>query len=339
MPALPAALQDVLGEHTELVAAHFDSLRNACCDGQKPLLEQLKSIGVTKMGTRQKIAKAIREHVETAQKAPAPISDEPDDTPTPSNDDFWASLVQISEATTAADVDLTAPVALDASQYAEVAPTPRERAALARQARAAAAPAAEPAVAVATAASSAPPAAAADGADSGYDGGASVREQLAAYRERGGVAFGRGDYAAAERWYEKAAALDLGGGGATASAGDGTMDAEHATVLTNLAACALQKTDADPRLALRRLRPVLAALPTHVKARLRAGRCCVMLGELTAAQTHYEVALRAEKPPTPKEGVREAHRLQPTRTEPPRPVPPHPDPHPEARGEQRGASP
>ena len=55
---------------------------------------------------------------------------------------------------------------------------------------------------------------------------------------------------------------------------------------------------------MRRLRPLLAALPKHVKGRLRAGRCCVMLGELHAAVSHYEVAFADEKPPTPVEGLK-----------------------------------
>ena len=81
------------------------------------------------------------------------------------------------------------------------------------------------------------------------------------------------------------------------------MHLDHAMVLTNLAACALNKKPSDPSTALLRLRPVLSALPKHVKARLRAGRCCVLLGELNQAITHYEVALRAEKPEAPKEGI------------------------------------
>ena len=47
---------------------------------------------------------------------------------------------------------------------------------------------------------------------------ASALEQLSIYSERGKVAFARADYDAAERWYEKAAAVDLSVGGSGGNA-------------------------------------------------------------------------------------------------------------------------
>jgi tetratricopeptide (TPR) repeat protein len=123
-----------------------------------------------------------------------------------------------------------------------------------------------------------------------YDGGPSQQqaaEQLAAYRERGNVAYARHDYAAATRWYEKALGVRVEHTGA--------MHPDHAAATSNLAACALASTPPDPSAALLRLRPLLAAMPSHSKAQIRAGRCCVMLGELRSALAHYEAALRAER--------------------------------------------
>ena len=89
-------------------------MRAAAREGQKPLLEALKAAGVAKMGIRQRLAKGLRERVdedgysdlEATTKEAAPTAAAPD---------FWASMLDVSEAATASEFDFTAPVALDAS--------------------------------------------------------------------------------------------------------------------------------------------------------------------------------------------------------------------------------
>ena len=74
----------------------------------------------------------------------------------------------------------------------------------------------------------------------------SLSEQLRVFRERGNAAFSRQDYGAAERWYEKALAVDM-------DDGVGEMNSDHAAALSNLAACALSRSPADPVAAMLRL--------------------------------------------------------------------------------------
>ena len=99
------------------------------------------------------------------------------------------------------------------------------------------------------------------------------------YRQRGNAAYGRGDIPAARGWYERALVLRP----------------ESAVLLSNLAACLLAAEPPRPAEALTRLQAALRADSTHAKARLRAGRCCVMLGALDAAHEHYTVALQGER--------------------------------------------
>ena len=305
-------LTELLGEHQATLASNPDGMLAAARDGQKPLLEYLKACGVSKMGHRQKLAKLLRErldveaqpHVVQSATAAAPAAPAAAAAAASSDDDFWSGIIDLSAASTAADIDLAAPVELDTSQYRDTIHTPRERASIARSLAASESPVTSLPAAAQTTHSAAPASLAADGdgscGGSSYDGAQSALDQLATYRDRGNVAFARGDFTAAERWYEKAAAIEVPG----CATADGTMHAEHATVLNNLAACALSQTPPDPRSAMLRLRPVLAAYPKHAKARLRAGRCCVMLGQLQAAHGHFEVALAVEKPSTPSEGLK-----------------------------------
>jgi tetratricopeptide (TPR) repeat protein len=293
-----AALEaEGLAEYATLVLQDVERLECAAQLGQKQLLERLREIGVAKMGQRQKVARIFRENLEQqpeggretaskgveAQVAATVTPCPPPPPPTSDTTDFWASLMEESaDATSAGDLGA---VQLDASQYsapvrvltrgpgvmeslASAAPT-QDRVTLEK--RTAAYP----------------------GADSA---GANTSEMLGAYRERGNAAFGRQDYESAQRWYEKILSIptDDGAGG---------MSLDHAAALSNLAACALERKPPDPTAALKRLQRLLAARPTHVKGRLRAGRCCVMLGQLHAALTHYEVAYDQEKPKTPAAGL------------------------------------
>jgi len=85
---------------------------------------------------------------------------------------------------------------------------------------------------------------------------------------RGNAAFARGDLAAAERHYGHA--LDA--------------DPSDEASRNNRAACCLQAKPPRPRDAMKWLRPLLHASPPNAKALYRAGRCCIMLGELERAQ-------------------------------------------------------
>ena len=281
--------------HEEPLTSHASTLEAAAREGQKPLLEALKEAGVAKMGQRQKIAKALRTYVEENAEVGAPAPD------AASADDFWGSLIDVSESSTSAGIDLTAPVALDASQYAEKTATPRERAALKRTLG----PSADPLAGMAPSTVEPEKMSATEAPSNAAPTYSPLElEQLSAYRERGNVAFGRNDYTAAAKWYGKAVALALE---MRSKLGMQNADAElltdHAAALSNLAACALNKDPADPALAMQHLRPLLASAPQHVKGRLRAGRCCVLLGRLREAETHYEVAYRLEKPKLPEGGL------------------------------------
>ena len=291
------------------LVAHAGQLDAAARDGQKPLLDALKAAGVAKMGVRQRLAKALREKL-------ADIAEPPAAAPTPPSD-FWASLIDVSESSMDAGVDFKAPVALDASQYGATA-TPRERAAIARTL-----PPAEPLMSMqspvveqTTGGGNGGGGNGGGGNGGGGNGGGGngggttlEHEQLSAYRERGNVAFGRSDYGAAERWYGKAVALatEIAAKVAKAGGSGGGADVElledHAAALSNLAACALNKEPSDPAGAMLHLRTLLAASPSHVKGRLRAGRSCVLLGLLREAETHYEVVYRLEKPKIGAEGL------------------------------------
>ena len=112
-----------------------------------------------------------------------------------------------------------------------------------------------------------------------YVGGAQ-QDQAEICRLRGNEAFKRRDLSAAERWYDKAL----------------QADATNVAALNNLAACHLAAAPPRPHEAMVRLRAALTYEPLHTKARLRAGRCCIMLGELDAAEAHFETVLRAERP-------------------------------------------
>ena len=301
LSAALAALQ-LDADTLALVTASSEQLVTASAD-QKELLDKLKDVGIAKMGARQKVARVFREHrpaleaaaeasgseaaaSEPAVAAPgAHASQAPPPPPTAgSTESFWANLIDANADNLSAG-ELGA-LQLDASQYA---PPVRVLSRVDRLPS----PLPPPPLPTSPTDSSA---AAAMGR--GGDGtAASNSETVTVYRERGNVAFGRQDYAAAERWYERVLALG-------AADGSGGMPADHAAALSNLAACALNREPADPAAAMRRLRPLLASCPRHVKGRLRAGRCCVMLGELHAAVGHYEVAFNVEKPRTPAEGLK-----------------------------------
>ncbi len=276
-----------LSEYTAPLQAQLEPLLRATAAGQKPLLDFLKdTAGVSKMGHRQKLAKVLRDQLESASaEPPEPPAASCAAAEPPAASGFWASLAAESEESTSAGVDLSAPVALDASLYAQPPQLAVPRTQLVgadeprRRQRASSPPPEGGPVSL-------------DKRPASYDGEGAGRsqqlsEQLLAYRERGNAAYGRQDYTAAEKWYGKAAEIEV-------EHEDG-MHPDRAAAISNLAACALARTPADPNLALRRLRPLLSALPRHTKARLRAGRCCVMLGELQAAIAHYEAALRSER--------------------------------------------
>ncbi|KAL1496149.1 hypothetical protein AB1Y20_014768 [Prymnesium parvum] len=108
-------------------------------------------------------------------------------------------------------------------------------------------------------------------------------EKAQLYRERGAAAFARHDYGSAIRWYERSLALLP----------------EDGDLLANLAACHLSEAPPAPEAAIARLAPLLQRQPGHVKARLRAGRASIMLGQLHAALTHYEAAFSVVKPKGP----------------------------------------
>ena len=103
------------------------------------------------------------------------------------------------------------------------------------------------------------------------------------YRQRGNVAFARHDLVAAERWYGRAIDIEPG----------------NVHVLNNLAACCLSAKPARPAEAMGWLRSLLRADPSNVKGGLRAGRACLLLGELREAEASFEAVgsrLRAARP-------------------------------------------
>eukprot|EP00967_Tisochrysis_lutea_P121747 scaffold200868_cov35-Tisochrysis_lutea.AAC.1 len=111
-----------------------------------------------------------------------------------------------------------------------------------------------------------------------------IREDRAEIcRQRGNAAFERRDLAAAARWYERA--LEARPGDASAT--------------NNLAACSIMATPPRPAEALARLRPLLTSDAAcdiiASKARVRAGRACVMLGRLQEALSHFDAALAIDK--------------------------------------------
>ena len=276
LAAVDASTSAEVAEYADALRLHAGEVAAAISD-VKNLLETLKTVvGVAKMGQRQRIANTLREHHQQW---------------TSSEKSVWSSLVDVSEGVTSAD-DLTLPIQLDAAEYSSA-----DSAAMHDSVR----------VALAASASQVdstgdPTAKKDEGGEralsSEHSGGQNTsREQQTIFRERGNVAFARNDFAAAEKWYERAVAV------ASAVAASGNrMDVEHALALNNLAACALAKVPPEPRAAMRRIQPLLAEFPTDVKARLRAGRCCIMLGELRAAETHFDLALRAERPSQPSQG-------------------------------------
>lgn len=292
MDGLAAALAaEGLGEYVALLEGATPRLRVANEEGQRPLLECLRDVGVTKMGQRQKISKIVRLLLE--QDAPAARLENPTPPPpAPASEDcgFWASMIDANaDATSAGDLGA---VQLDAEQYAtpvRVLPRapPNSRRGF------------EPLTTVDAPVNVVKRSAVYPDTASGcgeQDDGARLGEQLSVYRERGNVAFKRHEYDGATRWYEKVLAVK-------ADDGAGGLNLDHAAAMSNLAACALAREPADPTGAMLRLKPLLAALPRHVKGRLRAGKCCVMLGRLQEAVTHYEVALREEKPQLPASGL------------------------------------
>ena len=297
MAGLRSALEaEGVGEYLALLESDGAGLAAAGREGTKALQEHLKAAGVAKMGQRQKIAKAVKaaleeeEEEEEEEEAGSSKRSSDDVLAEPSGEtgsSFWASMVSANDDLTSAG-DLGA-VQLDASLYsAPVRVLPR--------AADQGAPTPPPVAPVDVVHLEKREAGDAYGG-AGGGGGSSVGGQLGAYRERGNVAYARQDYAAAETWYEKVLAVP-------ADDGAGGMNLDHAAALSNLAACALARQPPEPAAAMRRLAPLLSACPRHVRGRLRAGRCCVMLGELRAALTHYEVAFDVEKPKTPKDGLK-----------------------------------
>jgi tetratricopeptide (TPR) repeat protein len=117
---------------------------------------------------------------------------------------------------------------------------------------------------------------------SSYQGG--IQEDRAdVCRQRGNAAFERRDLAASGRWYEKAL---------EARPGD-------PVALNNLAACSLMASPPRPAEALRRLEPLLSQTSAcgalNNKARLRAGRACLMLGRLQESLSHFDAAVAIDK--------------------------------------------
>ena len=296
-PALEAAHVDA--DVIEVVLEQASDLFTIAAD-QKALLDRLKDLGVVKMGVRQKVVRVLREqrpHVPAPVAVPTPL---PPAAPKAADlDSFWTGIMDANaEAMSAGE--------LDAAEHAQ--PVRRELS----HARAAPVPITVALSDTVNYPDTGPGVTAATGGAGTAT--AIVNDTLSAYRERGNAAFGRKDFATAERWYEKmlpTATDDCVGGmrsdhAATLSSLCMHSDGRHAqwaAALSNLAACALARESPDPVAAMRRLRPLLAALPRHVKGRLRAGRCCIMLGELQAAVGHFEVAYCVEKPATPVGGV------------------------------------
>ena len=278
-PALEAAHVDA--DVIEVVLEQASELCTIASD-PKALLDRLKDLGVVKMGVRQMVARVLREqrpHVPAPVAVPTPL---PPAAPKAADlDSFWTGIMD-------ANAEAMSVGELDAAEHAQ----PVRR--VLSHARAAPVPiTVAPSDTVNYPDTGSGATAATGGAGTAT---AIVNDTLSTYRERGNAAFGRKDFATAERWYEKmlATATDDCVGG---------MHSDHAAALSNLAACALAREPPDPVAAMRRLRPLLAALPRHVKGRLRAGRCCIMLGELQAAVGHFEVAYSVEKPATPVGGV------------------------------------
>jgi len=102
----------------------------------------------------------------------------------------------------------------------------------------------------------------------------SPEEKGAVYRQCGNDAFGKGDLSSAEQFYQKAL----------------EVLPEQPEILSNLAACALAANPPQPGRALALLDRVFANQPHHMKARLRAGRCCLMLAQLESALEHFQIA-------------------------------------------------
>lgn len=259
-----------LSEYAVTLHAKLEPLRLAATAGPKPLMDWLKvEAGVSKLGHRQKLAKSLLEVLDGNSSA------------LPAAADFWASLAsERDEVLSFGDLSALV-VTVNPVLYAPPRTAPNVRVIETDQLRQM-----RPGDG---AVSLEKRAAAYEASGGGGANAAQTAEQFAAYRERGKVAFDRRDYAAASRWYEKALAVPL------ESIPTTSLHEDHATVLNNLAACALAANPPDPTAALLRLKPLLEAIPRHSKALVRAGRCCIMLGELQAALIHYGTALHVER--------------------------------------------
>jgi len=154
---------------------------------------------------------------------------------------------------------------------------------------------------------------AAERARAAYAGGAQ-EDQAELCRRRGNAAFERRDLGAAQRWYRRA------------------LEARPADPLAraNLAACCLTTSPPRPAEALACLAPLLAEGPAcaggavAAKARLRAGRACLLLGRVKDAAAHFDASLAIEK--AEAAACRGAASFEPRWAPPSDPqAPPHPE--------------
>ena len=271
-----------LSEYAAPLAERIGDLSRARGD-KRVVLDVLKAAGVSKMGTRQRIA-TICLMLECAAPEPEPKGGAE-----------WADVFGQSAAILAMDGDLPPPSSAAADEAlaaaprmpsAEVAvapPPPPPPEPLAQPAAPAAAPAPTGGVVEAgagpSAAATPPTVAASASAASSSATASAARASSELYRKLGDEAFGRKDVAAAERWYEQS----LG------------ADPSHAALHGKLADCAAAASPADPARALRHLRALLASPPPHGEAWLRAGRLALALGELDAATQYFDAALAEEE--------------------------------------------
>jgi tetratricopeptide (TPR) repeat protein len=288
-----------LASYADAICSQLDQLYIRRDD--QSLTSLLKDAGVVKLGHRQKAAGLIRglvaagevEHGGGGPAADSVVSGRTSLTDTGASRseeatgaDFWAGVVTASmESTAAGDLD-----AYDARFALSDAPVAnRDNAADLVQADRQKTDSGDPAACSRSAGESQTCAdtkggecLAAERKRSSYEGG-TKDDRADVCRQRGNAAFGRRDLAAAAKWYEKAL----------------EARSNDPLALNNLAACSLMASPPRPAEALLRLEPLLshgtACGALHSKARVRAGRACLLLGRLQQAVSHFDAAVAIDK--------------------------------------------
>lgn len=320
-----------LSDFAELLLSQFDTLQLAVADPDKgALLRQLKALGITKMGQRQRVAALLNEFLLNLPVAAPAIGEEA----ILIDEGFWTGISEEAAALTALAPAATPPFAPpdgvkmssrqssaspmvsplaneEARRKAEETDRFRKEAELWAQEKER---------------QRASKAAAAEEAEAAVEAGRKLQAEQAALQEsmrvqdeqRRAAALTVGGAAPAavvsfeERSIEERAAILKACGNQSYARGD-LVGAEmyyrrvlellpkHADALNNLAACAMARSPPEPVAALELLEELLARHPRHAKARLRASRAFVMLGRLSAAVAELEAAQTTELPPaTPR---------------------------------------